>query len=413
MREKYSKRRKQIKMNIQDTQLKDTIITDMTGTSLRFYKDGKLGIFGVYGDFDEESLYQSLSHSMDQMRDYEPLQQMNRQENLITDFPKMDTSELVTTVDKVLQELARTYPTLILSAHMISDWQEIYMKNENNLYLNFEDRLLTGKFVLSSKKEPEDTVCFSIVFRNFSFDNLYRQLSKYMQAYQNPVDLPRQEDYKILFSTGNPTAFRKLEKDLQPDMFFNGISSLSGSKDRLFFNECFTLYTSLNPKASRLRSEEIHPFFDWEGSVNQRYQRALIENGVVLTPYTCKQTSIKYELDNTCCAHGSLDSYPYATALGFYPQPSNQDLASLLDGSLGVYICDVDENAFKDNGRFALKAKSLFLCDGENLLGRISPLEITSSFLSMFREGFVGISSSHLLESDIDRAAVFKMNIKK
>lgn len=414
MREKYTVLNKQIRINIENTKIQDTISTENKQTSFRYYKHEKLGILCVSGDYDnEEEIFNTLLQSSDKWRDYPILQQMNRQENLITDFCDINQKELVELLERTIQRLTNDFPEYSLSGEFVLDRQEISMKNENTLYLHFEDQLLIGKMTLHKHDDKADEVYFDMLFRNFTAEKIYEEMAQYIRAFDHVLEPPHEEKITVIFSTGNPTPMKKLEKDLQPDMMVNGISQLSGTLDRLYFNENFTLYTSLDPYSSKVNSWEILPFFDLEGTINPGYKKILIEDGVIRSPYTCKQTSEKYEFASTGSAHGSLDSYPYAAPIGFVVGNSTKNLNTLLDGRQAIYLSEIQNDPFDDRGSFCLDTHSAFLCEGGKITGRYPSLNVYSDSISMFREGFVGVSCDHLFGSDINRAMVLEMNIRR
>lgn len=410
MREKYALRIKDLQIEIKNTRVDSTWNTTQNKTSLRLYKDGKLRLSLLDGPYDEEEIYKNLSDSMELGRSYPVSLQRNRQENLISGFQKCDYGQLVSILEQIMEKLSVQFSSLRLDGFFRFEYQEISMSNEQTLYLNFEDRLLYGNFRLSDRENIQQSAEFSLVFRNFEEQSIFSAFAEYFSAYLHPVTLDSGKEYPVLFSTGNPTPLRKLEKDLQPDMFHSGMSLLSGSAGRQIFDEDFTLYASRSPEDSKVRSHEIIPFFDSEGSVNPLHRKALIDAGTLLTPYTCKQTAERYELENTGSASVNEQGYPYASPEGFCIKPSDLDLKTLLKGEKGILICDIREDAFDDRGQFLLRANSAFLHDGSHLIGRLPSLRLSSSLFSIFRDGYIGVSSDHLLHSDIERALLVKMH---
>ncbi|MDO4720652.1 MAG: metallopeptidase TldD-related protein [Peptostreptococcaceae bacterium] len=412
MREKYALRVKDLQIEIKNTVIDSTWNTSQSKTALRLYKDGKLRLSLLDGPYDEEKIYEKLSDSMDLGRVYPVSLQRNRQENLISGFQKCDYAQLISVLEKVMKKLSVQFSSLRLDGSFHFEYQEISMSNEQTLYLNFEDRLLYGNFRLSDRENARQSAEFSLVFRNFEEQSIFSAFAEYFSAYLHPVTLESGQEYPVLFSTGNPTPLRQLEKDLQPDMFHSGMSLLSGSAGRQIFDENFTLYASRSPEDAKVRSHQMIPFFDSEGSVNPLHRKALIDAGVLLTPYTCKQTAERYELENTGSASVNEQGYPYASPEGFCIKPSDLELKTLLKGEKGILICDVQEDAFDDRGQFLLRADSAFLHDGERLIGKLPSLRLSSDLFSIFRSGYIGVSSDHLLHSDIDRALLIKMRVE-
>lgn len=409
MREKYIRRKKQMEIHIRDTRVENTWATDQRENLLRYYRDEKMNFAYITGNCDEEKVYEQLAATIGDARTYTAMPQRNRQENLITSFVKLDFGKMAEMLSLVLNQLSMKFPMLRLQGKLFLDYQEIQMNNDNNVYLNFQDQLLHGECKLYHEERPEDSVNFEVLFRNFSEKILLEFWEEYMKAYLTDLEIDLKKDYKVIFSTSNATPMRKLEKELQPDFFASGMSELSGNIENSCFNERMSLYVSGDPTSARVRAHEIMPFFDLEGSVNPSYKKALIEDGVLRTPYTCKLTAEKYGLEHTASAFGLLDEYPYASPIGFCLKPSEKNLKELLDGQMGIYVCDVDESAFSERGKFEMDVKSVFLHNGERLIGRLSPMRISSVFLEMFREKYIGVSADCLMYSDVNRALVLDM----
>lgn len=413
MREKYALQSKKMQIDIRDTTVESTWHTHQQQTSLRLYKDGKLQIVLREGEYDEEEVYKELSESISLGRTYSVSLERNRQENLICEFQKYDQGAIVHILENVMQELRENFPSLSLIGDFCCDHRKISMQNEQTLYLNFEDRLLHGSFSLRCGEKTEDPAFFSLVFRNIDRKNIYAAFAEYCRAYLNPLRIESGKEYPVLFSTGNPTPLRKLEKDLQPDMFQSGMASLSGTAGQQIFHKDFTLYASRAPEDAKIRSRQILPFFDSEGSVNPLHRKALIEEGRVLTPYTCKQTAEKYELEKTASASASPEGYPYASAEGLCIKPSDRNLKTLLHGQRGIFISDIREDAFDEKGGFLLRSQSTFIHDGEHLIGRLPSLRLSSDLFSMYGKKYLGVSSDHFLHSDVDRALLLIMQTEE
>ena len=173
------------------------------------------------------------------------------------------------------------------------------------------------------------------------------------------------------------------------------------------FHKDLTVWQTHNPE------DGIYPFFDMEGRVNPGLRVPLIENGTILNGYTDKKVAQKYKLPYTGCASGVYDSIPKLAQADLKLKTSELSLKQLLNGKLGVFMYISSGGDFSSNGDFATPVQLAFLTDGENLLGRLPELNISSNIFSMFGADYIGVSRDKTYPHDFSNYLVMNMKVSK
>lgn len=115
------------------------------------------------------------------------------------------------------------------------------------------------------------------------------------------------------------------------------------------------------------------PFFDAEGVVNNEYRYALIEKGVIKTPYTDKRTARKFNLPLTGNSDSLYDGVPEVGFINHKIEESQKTLKELLSGEIGIFVM------VSSSGDFAAPVQCAFLFDGERLIGKLPELQLSSN----------------------------------
>jgi len=173
------------------------------------------------------------------------------------------------------------------------------------------------------------------------------------------------------------------------------------------FNDNFTLYQNNNPKDLPV------PFFDAEGVVNENYRYSLIENGVVISPYTNKRVSQKYNLPLTGSATCEYDSVPTLGTPAFKVKESEKTAKELLGGEMGIFVLMTSGGDFTPEGNFAAPVQLGLLFDGQKFIGRLPELNISSNLFDMFGNSFRGVSKDNCSLLSTSKYMIMDMKVSK
>ena len=234
---------------------------------------------------------------------------------------------------------------------------------------------------------------------------------KILNAHKNNMALPKEGTYPVIFfeHAAFGLGFSKLIEDLNGLSFGSKTSLLSDKAGQKVFNNDFTLYQSLNP------DDNIGaPFFDAEGIVNKDYRYTLIENGTVITPYTDKKTAKMFNFPLTGSAGAAYDSIPGICPVGFKIKESGKTIKELLGGQQGILIMISIGGNFTPQGDYAAPVQLAFFFDGENFIGRLTDIQLSSNMFDLFGKDYRGVSSNSLLPGlTNEKLLVMDMKVSK
>lgn len=409
--EKSISRIKEISLNVTMSKIDSIRKKDITKTGVRVYKDGYVGFSGGIGNVDIDELEKKAIASLDDKFPYK--YELGKDIKKCEDYSHiLCIDDAVKEFDEVMSILEKEQPEFIFSNKINISEIEYSLSNSQNLDLKYKDKYLVFSIIVKEKTSLNiiDTG-IEFVTRNYNRQLLLNYVNKICNAYKNKIDINTYIDYKegnkypVIFRSNEGIIFNKFIKDLHGRMFASKNSLLSDKLNQKVFCEDFTLYQCNNP----IKQPEC--FFDDEGVINEGYEYALIENGVIKSPYTDKKTSQKYNLPLTGSANCDYDSVPKLGIPSFRIKESEKTIKELLHGGIGILIDMSMGGDFSSDGNFATPVQVAYLFDGEKLLGRIPEVNISSNILDMFGKDFIGVSGDCVNELANDKYVVMNMNV--
>lgn len=406
--EKYTNRIKETSINIVQTTVESVRKKDITKIGMRVYKDGFIGISGALGNTDDNTLIKVAEEALENKIPYDFEPTANKEEDLDCREDLLDDEAFVNEVEFVMEELKKTQPIFSFSNKINLVDKEISLNNIRNLKLSYKDSYMDTQLCFKEKTSANIMDGY-VVFqsRKYNRDAFVSIVNNVCDAYSNLLPFNKDGTYPVIFSMMDGLPLMKLLEDLDANLFSTGSSLLSGKTGQKLFNSSFTLYQSLDPK------DGIRPFFDAEGTVNDNYRYNLIKNGVVVSPYTDKKTAHKYNLPLTGSAVAEYDSVPRLGFTGFNVDETNNSLADLLGGEVGIFVAIASGGDFTPNGDFATPVQLPFLFDGKKLVGRLPELQVSSNIFDMFGAGFRGVSRDSINPLSLDKYMVMDLNVTK
>jgi PmbA protein len=310
--------------------------------------------------------------------------------------------------ENILAVLAEKYPKFSFS-HKI----ELYDNEESivncaGAELVFKDRYMLI-VLLIKYKESKNLMDGSgvIVTRDLGFDDIIKELSWQCEAYEEKADFSEEPVKMPVVLMGGQEFGMKFMTDLRGDSFASGASLFSGKTGQKLFNDKFSLIVNRNPEMS------YNCFFDGEGVVLPEDRFALIENGVLKSPYTSKRIAKKYGLPVTGSASMPYDSAPDASPGTLSAARGDKTIKQLLDGRKAVYAVMAGGGDFTPQGEYASPVQTAYLFDGEKCLGRLPQLSMSSHVNDMFGNDFIGVSKEGGYPGSPYAYLTAEMNVRK
>jgi PmbA protein len=394
--EKYSNCRDQISLSIASNKLESIRKKHIIRTGVRVYKDGIIGIAGVVGSYEEDQLKQKACEALDLKLPYPCEPSQNHSEHIHTKCNYMDDEKFLSDMEGLIEEINYMCPDFNFSGKIDKMKQKTELKNDVKLDLTSEETYIKSQ-ILIKHKDSKNIFDASVKYekRNYQKKDHIMHISRICKAINNDISILPSGRYPIIFDKNSELLFSKLLSELNGIKFAMKTSLFSTVLDKRIFNPKFSLCQSLNPEDS------TSPFFDAEGVVNDEYRYPLIEEGIILTPYTDKRTASLYKLPHTGSASGDYDGIPILRAKPFKVKETSETLKKLLAGKIGIYPILIGGSNFDAEGNFDIPIQMALIFDGENFLGRLPELQVRTNIYEMFGSGFIGASKDGYLAIEL------------
>ena len=408
VKEKYTSRVKEVSINVNQTRIDSIRHKDIEKTGLRVYENGYIGYAGAIGNYEEAELEKRAKATLDNKIPYEYELEENKVQNEDFSLKIIEEDKLVEELEELLSVLRKEQSDFYFSHKFNLNEYNIKLVNDKGLDLSYKDRVISLELLFKEKKSVNIMDGF-VGFWGRKYDRslALKDINHVCNAYKNKVDLPKKEIFPVVFATDETLPLKKLVQDLDGNNFGSNSSLLSGKKGKEVFNENFTLYQNNNPLDTFL------PFFDAEGVINKDYRYTLIENGIVMAPYTDKKTSRKYNLDLTGAATSEYDGVPTLGIPELKIKESEKTAKELLGGEMGIFVLMASGGDFTPEGNFGTPVQLAFLFDGEKFVGRLPELNVSSNVFDMFGNSFRGVSKNTISPLLNSRFLIMDMKVSE
>ncbi|MFD3156873.1 metallopeptidase TldD-related protein [Haloimpatiens sp. FM7330] len=409
-KEKYVDNMKETSLIISASKIDSVKIKDITKKSVRIYDGGYIGIAGGIGEVSTEELEKKAKENIKNKIPYEYEISKDKCISIDKTSEGMNDKELLSEGEELLSRLCKENEDFIFSHKITMMERSTSLSNDENLNLSYKDKSICTELIFKEKSSSSIFDGFiGYEGRKYNREQYLNMASRILKAYKNEVSLPLEGKYKVgVYMDSCEELFLQIfSKDLNGRTFKKGGSIFSEKTGKKLFNENFTLMQTKNPKDVCLQ-----PYFDMEGTVTEDYSYNLIENGVLLSPYTDKKTSKLYNLKNTAAASGNYDEVPTLGVPTLKVKPSNKTLKELFNGEEGILVYIASGGDYTSSGKFGTPVQLAFLFDGEHIIGRLPELQISSDVYKMFNEDFLGVCSDSLFGLEGGKVMVMNMDVK-
>ncbi|WDV44879.1 metallopeptidase TldD-related protein [Clostridiaceae bacterium M8S5] len=410
IKEKYIDKNKESAVIIANTSIQSTRTKDTVKTGIRIYDNGKIGIAGAIGSFDEGELEKEAIKALDFNVVYEDEPSKNMVKKL-EDTPDIIKEDLKDEVEEVLSHLKSNHSDFDFSGNFKLKEREVTLCNDNNLDLRYHGKGLEFSLLFTEKKSVN--IMDGYIFcegKKYNRENFLNDIDKILDGYRNVVELPEKTKMPVIILHDLSESFvNKLRQESNGELYGAGYSKFSNKIGEKLFNEKFTIYNTFNPE-----DVAVEPFFDTEGVVNEDYRFAIIEEGVFKLPYTSKTTARKYNLKQTGSATGGYYDKPSNNVnITYSIKQTNEDIKELLKGEVGILIWVASGGDFTSSGDFSTPVQLAYLFDGEKIIGRLPEIQVSSNMYDMYGDDFRGVAKSKALPNSDNKCLVMDMNVSK
>jgi len=392
-KEKVCIKEKKTSLSVTNSKISAVLKSNIQKTGIRLYDDGCLGIAGAIGDYNDNELTNNAKQMLKFKLPYEGKPTTDTERNLdLSGELSVSNEEFVEFSEKMLSTLNAKHPGFMFSHKIELQETETLLSNDAGTHLLQKDKYLAFMLLIKNRESISMMDGWGIfISREMNFDTIYNELSWLCNEYDNKADFSEKNEkipVVIVGFGGYQEFLNKFMTDLEGNEFGSGASLFSGKTGEKLFNDKFSLFVD------RDASKRYVDFFDGEGTVLPKNQFALIENGVLKSPFTTKRIANKYGFNLTGSASMGYDSTPAATAACISVAQSDMTIKELLGGRKAIYAILAQGGDFTPQGEYASPIQAAYLFDGESYLGRLPQLSMSSNVNDMFGKDFIGASSN-------------------
>jgi PmbA protein len=396
IKEFYKKSIKDQNIKFKNDNIESDYLRTEDVTGLRLYITGLLGVAGTAKkDFSlielEKKALQNAKSTPYSLDCSSGLQQM-----IIYNYEISSEKDYKKAMTSFVEELKMKLPNCIFHGQMSLIDREESLTNEMNLKLRYKDHYIMINMYFTTE-ENDTPVPFSYRGRRFSREIFANVVQTMGEAWKNEIAVKDNSCLPVIFPCSNRSPFTDLFHHLHGERVGSGNSRFSGKINHLLFHPSFTLYSSHDIE------NLITPFFDMEGTVLRlkegplsSFRCPLIQDGVLISPYTDKRTAKQYQFPLTSNAVGAYNRVPFPGIAHFQLHQTHESLADMLQGNVGIVVMNAKEIKHSQTGDFFCQTKVAYLTDGVQLLGRVPPITIQSHTMKMFGNDFMGCSRNIL-----------------
>jgi len=410
IKEKVCINEKKTSLSITNSMISAVLKSNIQKTGIRLYDNDCLGIAGAIGSYDENELVKNAKQMLKFKLPYngKPTADVKRCVDLSTKL-EMSNEEFVKFSDKLMQALRSKYGNFMFSHKIELIETEETITNDTGTDLVHREKQL--EVVLLNKHRDSKSMADGFGFyitREADFDTAFKEMSWVCEAYDEKADFSEEFERIPVVLLGQHQEFlMKFMTDLDGNAFGSGASLFSDKTGEKLFNDNFSLLVN------RDSENRFGCFFDGEGTVLPQDRFALIEKGVLKSPYTTKRIANKYGYSLTGSASMGYDSTPSASAACIEVARSDKTIKELLGGRKAVYALMAAGGDFTPQGEYASPIQTAYLYDGENYFGRLPQLSMSSNIYDMFGKDFIGASSVGSYSDCPCSYLALEMNVRK
>ncbi len=377
---------------------------ETTGT-VRVYKDGKIGIAGALGTPDEKELTKQAEAALSNGIPY--VASLDGEMNIEVHNEKeiIATKDFVPEMQKLIDKVGEACPRFAISNKI--SLSEVYSEynNSNGRHFAYSDNVLEVGLLFQARGSGNLMDCFyGWSGKKLDTDKAVASCKALHDAYFNEVDIAPGE-WTIV---GAPSMFfGTFLRNFIGEMYVSGSSLVSGKLGEKIFADNLTIGCDKNPETNMCTQ-----FFDDEGQIADDFRPALIENGVLKSVLTTKNTAKLFNLPVSKTSAAAYDGVPQNGFRGFYVKPTHETLESLAKGK-AIYLCFASGGDTTPDGHFATPVQTAFLIEDGKLVGRIPEVNIAGDFYDMLGKNFIGVVQGDPYQSETDKLMAVKMILTK
>lgn len=392
-----------VKLNITGGKIDSYRSREETKSTVRVYRDGKIGVAGALGEVDEAELTARAEKALAYGIPYRTKLDGALEQREVHDEVVLEKRDFLPAMQHLLDRIGEACPRFAMTNQVQLREKSVEYRNSEGRNLFCADRWLSISLVFQNRGAGNlmDAV-YGLSTRRFDEEKIVAQCKQLHDAFFTPADI---EEGKLPVVMDMDELVGNFLNSFIDESYVAGSSLVSGKLGQKIFSEKLSVANDANP--------ETHPgacFFDDEGVVSPDYRPKLIENGVLKGVLTTKNSAAKYDLPNFGSAASDYDSAPSLGLSAYYVAPTARRLSELVPEK-AIYIAMASGGDVTPDGHYATPVQCAYLMEGGKIVGRLPELNIGGNFLDMLGEDFVGA----VIDPDAigERLCVVNMQVTK
>lgn len=376
-----------------------------TKNTVRVYDNGKIGIAGSLGDFDEKALTEAAEKALDNGIKYpcklsNTVRSLDRSKEIITpkDFmPKMQ---------RLLDRLSEECPQFSASNKISLNHFESSYKNSKGADLFAASDFLEISLIFQNKGGGNLYDCaFGADYADYDEDKVVSDCKKLHDAFYKEVDIEEGE-YPVFMTPGD--FFEIAGKHFCAPFYASGGSLLSGKIGERAFNENLTAYIDRNSDTN-----PVSCFFDDEGEIAPDNDRqSIIKDGVLTNVLTCKGFSENFDLPEAATAQSAYDGVPDFGFEGTWLKPTAKSVSELAPDK-AILLVIASGGDMTPDGHFATPLQLSYLVENGKIVGKLPELGISGNFFEMLGDDYLGTVENAFFASKNMNFMACRMKVSK
>lgn len=403
-KEKMIWQTKSVSLNVTAGKIDSYRKNEETKNTVRVYEDGKIGVAGSLGEFDEATLTEAAKKSLAYGIEY-TCELSTHKKTVDESHEIIPAKEFLPKMQGLLDRLSRECPKFAVSNKI----------NISSLRSSYENSL--GASLLS----VTDSMELSLVFQNKGSGNLFdcvyegavreydeeaavKDCKLMYDAFYNPVDIDEGE-YPVFMTAED--LFGITMPQFYANTYASGASLLSGKLGEKVFNERLTFCDDRNPETAPFAC-----FFDDEGEFAEDFRQPFVKDGVLTGILTCKQLSRMLGLPFAATAGAAYDGVPAFSFSSGYIKPTEKSVRAVTSDK-AVLLMVASGGDMTPLGHFATPVQLAFLVENGEIKGRLPDIGVSGEYFELLGRDYLGAADKAFFPSLSKTYMACRMKVTK
>lgn len=371
-----------ITLNVTANKIDSYRSKEETQNTVRVYQDGKIGVAGSLGEFDEEALTKSAEEALSYGIEY-PCDLSANVRTIDKSKEIISKKDFIPTMQRLLDRLAKECPKFAVSHKIHLVHAESVYKNSRGADLKYAGDELTLELLFQSKGSGNLMDCFyGGDYEEYDEEKIFLECKEIYDGFYNNADIEEGE-YPVFFESGEPLL--TMGREFLATSYASGSSLLSGKLGQKIFNEKLTFASDGNPDTNLLVT-----FFDAEGEIGgDDLRQNFIKDGVFTNVITSKKFSKMLGVPKAATASADYDEVP---SMGYhrpYLKPTAKTVTEVAPDK-AVLVIMMSGGDMTPDGHFATPVQTSFLVENGKIVGKLPDISVSGEFFDLLGKDYLG-----------------------